>query len=168
VDDPDGGGARLAGELLSRQVDIFLYGLFVRDGLSDASYADECFDLIVSAGGRRSWPMVSRALGELHRLVRPGGTVAVTTPHPLTPLGRGLRRLPRPNLLRGWSALRPTTRAYSFGLAGKHDSGSGAAARDAYDIAVGHRLVDVFGTAVRTELSTRVVWRATRRVSVSP
>ncbi|MDQ3476339.1 MAG: hypothetical protein M3492_08415 [Actinomycetota bacterium] len=51
VDDPQGVGSRLAGELLSQNDDIFLFGLVVGDGQTSPRYADASLDMIVSVGG---------------------------------------------------------------------------------------------------------------------
>lgn len=179
VDDPDGEGARLAGELLSRKPDVFLYGLVVTElvvpgrgtepgafgtdagsrGTQPSSrgtqprYDDASFDLIVSASGPHAWPTVSAALTELCRLVRPGGTVAVSSAYPLSLFGRGMRT--RPRLDRRWLS------AHGRGVLPGH--GDAHDRHDAHDAAVGHQLLDVFGSAVRAQLGSRVVWRATRR-----
>jgi len=155
LDDPAGRGAQLAGELLSRQRRVFLYGVSIGAGLRLPRFNnDGCFDLVVSVGDRKHWTMVSRALADVNRLVVPGGTIAVITPHSLSVLGRGMRRFPTAV----WSAVS------SSGSFGSYGSAS-ADPRDAQDIAVGKRLVELFGAAVRTELGSRVVWQATRHVS---
>ena len=162
LDDPGGRGAQLAGELLGRQNRVFLYGVNIGAGLSAPSYADGCFDLVVSAGDSKHWSLVSRALAEVNRLVRVGGKVAVVTPHPLSLLERGLRRVTRSstpavrskaNRPRS-SAPRGSTVSYAWTAA--------AEAYDAQDNAVGKRLVEVFGSAERTELGPCVVWHVTQ------
>lgn len=150
VDDPTGEGARLAGELLGRQPNVYLYGLVVADHGTQPHYDDETFDLIVSASGPHAWPTVSESLPGIRQLVRPGGTVAVSSTYPLAVFGRGLRTRPRVDWR--WLAAH----------GGRSRATEGA--HDAHDAAVGHQLLAVFGSAVRAELGTRVVWRATRRV----
>ncbi len=149
LDDPAGRGAQLAGELLGRQSRVFLYGVNVGTGLTVPTYRDGCFDLVVSAGDGRHWTRVSRVLADVHRLVRPGGTVAVITSPPLSVLSRSMRRFS------------PGVRPGASGSSGSYVSAA-ADRRDAHDIAIGKRLVEIFGSAVRTELGTRVVWHVTQ------
>lgn len=167
LDDAGGGGVRLAGELLSRQSGLFLYGVVVGKVMARPSYVDECFELIIAATGRRNWPAFSRALSEVNRLLRPGGTVALTSPNPQNPLERALRRLSRTGSGRAVRGLGARARSYGTPVV-EQDLSSVRSSRDQHDVAVGQRLADVFGSAVRIELSWRVVWRATRPSTARP
>ena len=57
----------------------------VRDGvrcedMQRLSYADDCFDLVTHSEVLEHVPDDARALGELHRVLRPGGTMLFTVP----------------------------------------------------------------------------------------
>jgi ubiquinone/menaquinone biosynthesis C-methylase UbiE len=54
---------------------------FVQSSVDDTPFPDNSFDCIVMTDVLEHVPDTQRALNELHRLLRPGGSVIITTPH---------------------------------------------------------------------------------------
>ncbi|MGO4615082.1 class I SAM-dependent methyltransferase [Nocardia sp. 2YAB30] len=91
------GPGKLLAQLRSQRSDLRLHGVDLSPHMIDLAacnltggpvelsvgdvcalpYSDESFDLIVSSLSMHEWPDVDRAVAELARVLRPGGTVAI-------------------------------------------------------------------------------------------
>lgn len=69
-------------ELARRRFDLDgLEGRFVEGAVTELPFADESFDLVYSHGVIHHVEEAERAIGELHRVLRPGGTVLAMVYH---------------------------------------------------------------------------------------
>ena len=81
------GGARVAGlDISTQQVTAFKArwprASVIRGSMLDTGFASNAFDAVVIVGGlHHLQPHVDRAIGEVHRLLRPGGVFAFCEPH---------------------------------------------------------------------------------------